>query len=40
VLLHSVGDWLLQKLRVLPKSPLGRAISYALDNWQALCRYV
>lgn len=41
VLLHSLGDWLLdQKLRVLPKSPLGQAISYALGNWQALCRYV
>jgi hypothetical protein len=41
VLLHSLGDWLLdQKLRVLPKSPLGQAISYALANWQALCRYV
>ena len=40
-LLNSLGDWLLdQKLRVLPKSPVGQAISYALGNWQALCRYV
>ncbi len=40
-LLNSLGDWLLdQKLRVLPKSPLGQAISYSLANWQALCRYV
>ena len=28
------------RLRLLPKSPLGQAISYALGNWQALCRYV
>ena len=40
VFLNSLGDWLVeQKLRVLPKSPLGQAISYALANWQALCRY-
>ena len=40
MLLNSLGDWLLdQKLRVLPKSPLGQAISYALANLQALCRY-
>ncbi len=39
-LLNSLGDWLLdQKLPVLPKSPLGQAISYALANWQALCHY-
>jgi transposase len=25
--------------RVLPKSPAGKAIRYALKNWQALCRY-
>ena len=37
--LHSLSDWLVeQKLRVLPKSPLGQAISNALANWQALCR--
>jgi transposase len=39
-LLNSLGDWLVeQKRRVLPKSPMGQAISYALANWQALCRY-
>ena len=39
-LLHSLSDWLVeQKLRVLPKSPLGQAISNALANWQALCRH-
>jgi transposase len=25
--------------RVLPKSPAGQAVRYALKNWQALCRY-
>jgi hypothetical protein len=24
----------------LPKSPLGQAIGYALNNWPALCRYL
>ena len=24
---------------MLPKSPLGEAISYALNRWEALCRY-
>ncbi len=39
-LLNAGRDWLMeQKLRVLPKSPLGQAISYALANWQVLCRY-
>jgi transposase len=28
------------KGKVLPKSPLGQAISYALNNWEALSRYV
>jgi transposase len=32
--------WLLEKRRqVLPKSPLGEAVSYALSNWPALMRY-
>jgi hypothetical protein len=26
-------------VQVLPKSPLGKAISYTLKNWKALCRY-
>ena len=39
-LLDSFGEWLEeQSLRVLPKSPIGKAISYALSNWQALIRY-
>src|SRR5262249_39725522 len=32
--------WLLEKSRqVLPKSPLGQAVGYALSNWEALMRY-
>ena len=26
-------------VQVLPKSPLGKAISYTLNNWKALNRY-
>jgi hypothetical protein len=26
--------------RALPKTPLGQAIGYALNNWEALCRYL
>lgn len=28
-----------ERARVLPKSPEGMAIGYALSNWKALCRY-
>lgn len=28
-----------QKAQVLPKSPLGEAVGYALSNWEALMRY-
>jgi hypothetical protein len=32
--------WLLgQRVRALPKSPLGEAVGYALSNWAALMRY-
>jgi hypothetical protein len=32
--------WLVaQRARVLPKSPLGEAVGYALSNWGALMRY-
>jgi len=32
--------WLLEKRQqVLPKSPLGEAVGYALSNWEALTRY-
>ncbi len=29
-----------QRRDVLPKSPIGEAISYALSNWRALLRYL
>jgi len=29
-----------QKLVSLPKSPFGRAVTYALNNWNALTKYV
>jgi transposase len=39
-LLTAICQWLTeQRQAVLPKSPMGQAISYALSNWQALCRY-
>jgi transposase len=32
--------WLVvQRVRALPKSPLGEAVGYALSNWEALMRY-
>ena len=40
-ILKEYKKWLLEKnLRVLPKSPLGQAISYSLTNWIALTRYL
>jgi transposase len=39
-LLTSLRQWLLvQKERVLPKSPIAAAINYALNQWEALNRY-
>lgn len=39
-LLEAIAAWLEQRQpRVLPKSPLGEAISYARSNWTALTRY-
>jgi len=33
--------WLnLHKEQTLPKSPIGKAISYALNHWRALCHYL
>lgn len=38
--LAEIGEWLIQtKAEVLPKSPLGQAVDYALGNWEALDRY-
>jgi transposase len=40
-ILESMKTWMLaEKLIVLPKSPLGQAINYALKNWDALEVYV
>jgi transposase len=40
-ILRDYKKWLLkQNNRVLPKSPLGRAIKYTLKNWIALTRYL
>jgi transposase len=39
-LLASFHKWLLeQKVQVLPKSPIAKAINYALNQWEALTRY-
>ncbi|MAX23090.1 MAG: transposase [Phycisphaeraceae bacterium] len=40
-LLAELKQWLDEQQSIaLPKSPLGTAINYALNNWQALIRYV
>jgi transposase len=40
-LLQSIHQWLLaEQPAVLPKSPIGEAISYALNQWTALNRYL
>ncbi|MEO0630791.1 MAG: IS66 family transposase, partial [Planctomycetota bacterium] len=39
--LDQIRAWLdLNEACVLPKSPIGKAILYALRQWDALCRYV
>jgi hypothetical protein len=39
--LEKFHKWLLEKNpEVLPKSPIGKAISYTLSNWNALTRYL
>jgi len=39
-ILEQFHTWLeAQRAEVLPKSPMGEAISYALNNWSALIRY-
>jgi transposase len=39
--LATLEPWLIERRRdVLPKSPIGQAIAYALSNWTALTRYV
>jgi transposase len=39
-ILNQFRAWLdEQRVQVLPKSPMAEAIGYALNQWQALCRY-
>jgi hypothetical protein len=39
-ILEQFHQWLLaQRAEVLPKSPMGEAIAYVLNNWEALRRY-
>jgi transposase len=39
--LEQIKEWLeKEQVAVLPKSPIGAAIGYALNNWTALTRYV
>jgi hypothetical protein len=39
-LLEELHAWLeLEQSTVLPKSPMGQAIGYSLNNWDALVRY-
>jgi transposase len=39
-ILEQFHQWLLvQRPEVLPKSPMGEVIGYALNNWEALRRY-
>src|SRR5262249_9880936 len=38
-ILDAIGEWLkAEQPRVLPKSPIGEAIGYALNHWEALIR--
>jgi len=40
-ILNKMKDWLdTEQPRVLPKSPIGEAVQYALNNWIALRRYL
>jgi transposase len=40
-ILARINGWLAaQQVHVLPKSPMAEAIQYALNNWEALNRYV
>jgi hypothetical protein len=41
LVLRAIGQWLdAKRAVVLPKSPLGAAITYATNQWEALNRYV
>lgn len=34
-----IGEEITEQSRVLPQSPIGKAVQYALNNWTALTRY-
>lgn len=41
-ILEKLGEWMKEQFvqqKVLPKSPMGKAISYSLNRWDKLCRY-
>lgn len=41
-ILNELGQWLKDQLvntEVLPQSPIGKAIAYALQRWEGLCAY-
>ncbi|HEU4609592.1 MAG TPA: IS66 family transposase [Chitinophagaceae bacterium] len=39
-ILDALGEWMRsQYLRVLPKSPIGKALAYSIERWERLCRY-
>lgn len=41
VLVTALREWLIaEQVKVLPKSPMGLAIAYALRRWEALTRYL
>ena len=37
--LDKIEAWMDERIDVLPRSPLGKAIGYAQNNWAALGRY-
>jgi transposase len=40
-ILSGFREWLdVRQTQVLPQSPLGKAINYAIGRWEALCRFV
>jgi transposase len=40
-ILEELGNWLKEQYTsaILPKSPMGKAVAYALKRWQGLCAY-
>ncbi|MEI6950703.1 IS66 family transposase [Paraflavisolibacter sp. H34] len=39
-ILEELGKWMQEQLpKVLPKSPMGKALAYSVKRWEKLCRY-